>query len=778
MSEALPIEAVRDQVMSALGQGRVVVSAPTGSGKSTQIPRWCAELGSVLVVEPRRVAALSLAARVSSLEGEPVGQTVGYAVRGDAQRGEETRVLFVTTGVAVRLAAAGELAQWDTLVLDEYHERSLDLDLLLALALKQGVGRLVVMSATLEGDRVAAHLGGTHVSGEGRLFPVEVRYAGGGADLPEERGLEGRVLRAVREARALPGDILVFVPGKGELQRVSDALSGEAGLEVVALHGGQSLAEQGRAFKPGQRRRVVVATNVAETSVTLPRIGVVIDGGLVRRTRYHHGRGYLVLAPVAQDSAEQRAGRAGRLGPGVAFRLWGERAELDPVTPPEVHRESLVPLVLGAAACGEHALDLPFFDPLKDYAVEDARRDLRDLEALDGDGRITPRGRTLFGLPLDPHLGRLLIEAELQGTLEDAVDLAAAVAAGRPLFVGPRPREEADDLRREGCDATGLIRAVRRGEPGRHGLAAYPLREARALARRLREAWGLVPSGEGEVDRHALALTVMGAWPWAAHVARRRKRQVAWSHGGTEVRLARESAVPEDEAEAILAVDSRALGKGRRALEVILTAAMPVPLPWLVEGGRGRDQLARVDLVRGQIVSRVDRVYAGKVIQSREETPQGALAREAVAALVVRGRLFKGALPELEERLERASLWRRLQREEGVAEVSPEDWIVARLTALGLEAVEDLPLLSAEDLLPAALDPWDQEELDRKFPRTLALGDATYRFHYEPGPRVAVMTLVSGARRELPPVQFLPSLPGWRVELRENSRVRVVRERR
>jgi ATP-dependent helicase HrpB len=523
---SLPIDPLHDAVMAAFDAGPAVITAPTGSGKSTAVPRWVRARGPAVVVEPRRVACRGVAARVAELEGTPLGEGVGYVVRDDIRARRDTPLVFVTPGVALRWLADGRLDRAATVLLDEFHERSLDLDLLLALLHRRGRPRLGLLSATLDGDRVAAHLGGTHLVGEGRAFPVDVAYIPGQTVLPDPRGLEDRVRAALERAVDRPGDVLVFLPGKGEIARLLDAL-GDRPEEVLPLHGGLTLDQQARVFRPGSRRRILLATNVAETSVTLPDIEVVVDGGLVRRTRYRKGRASLTLLPIARDSAEQRRGRAGRVRPGLCLRLWAERAPLAPRTPPEIHRESLVPLLLAAAACGHPGLDLPFLDPPRDHAIADAREVLEGLGAWSEDG-LTDRGRALFQLPVDAHLGRLLQEARRTGALQDAVDLVAALQVPRSLFRRDRPDDPADDLREPGCDGVALVRAVREGEPRRHRLDRFALREARAGAARLRRLLEL-PEGGGPVDRDRLLRTVLAAWPGAAHVARRRK-QIGRAH--------------------------------------------------------------------------------------------------------------------------------------------------------------------------------------------------------------------------------------------------------
>jgi len=564
MSTTLPIDAIRAAFEEKLPAGPVVVTSPTGSGKSTQIPRWCP--GRVLVVEPRRVACKTLALRVAELEGCELGTDVGFHVRDHRVEQRSTRILFATPGVVLR--RFDELERFETVVLDEFHERTLDVDLILALLRRRYHGRLVVMSATLRPGPLAAYLEGHHLHAEGRMFPVDVVHQSGDVMLPAGDHLRERVGRAV--GRALDqheGDVLVFLPGKGEIAGATDELAGRPGLEILPLHGGLSLDDQARVFRPASRRKVVLATNVAETSVTVPGIGVVIDSGLVRRTRYHRGRGFLTLTPIAADSAEQRAGRAGRTGPGACIRLWSERARLEASTPPEIRREALLPLVLAAAACGARTEDLRFLDPPQEYAVTAACDDGRALGALDEGGVITATGRDLFGLPLDPPLGRLLIEARGGDSLPDAIDLVSALAVGRPLFRGPPKHEDDRGLRAGGCDASALVAAVRRGEPGRHELAPAALSEARANAKRLRGALGLPAKADRDapIDPKALGLTALAADPRAAHVARERRGRIYWSNGGTEIELGRESAAGlAENPKALVVYETRALGVGQR----------------------------------------------------------------------------------------------------------------------------------------------------------------------------------------------------------------------
>ncbi|MBW2276402.1 MAG: ATP-dependent RNA helicase [Deltaproteobacteria bacterium] len=787
----LPVEQVRQELLDALAKGPVVLTAPTGSGKSTQAPRWLAKRGSVLVIEPRRVACRGLAQRVAELEDSRLGGEVGYAVRDDSRFEPSTRILFATPGVVLRWIAGGRMPEFGAMILDEFHERGLDTDLLLALLLDRYDGDLLVMSATLAAERVARHLGGTHVRAEGRVFDVAVSHVPGQTLLPDGRGLEDRVDEALERAAHDPGDVLVFLPGKAEIARLSERLRSNGRDEVLPIHGGLTLEQQSAVFRPGDGRRVILATNVAETSITIPGIGVVIDSGLVRRTRYVNGRGFLTLVPVALDSAEQRTGRAGRTAPGTCYRLWSPDAVLDPVTPPEIHRESLSPLAMAAAACDTRADELPFLDPPKPYSLEAALDDLTALGALTSAGVITDRGRRLFGFPLDAPLGSLLVEAEREGCLEDAIDLVSALAANRPLFQSDRrPDDPADDLREQGCDAVALIRAVRHGDPGRHGLARFALGEARAHRRRLRNAFGLAGKSDRKtVDRQRLIRAALTSDPRVAHVARRRKGRVFWAAGRTEIELAHHSAVDEIKTEAIATLASMAVGQSQRKSRIFATCAMPLELRHLAEAGLGEERVEHAARERGVVVARIERVLAGKVIEKREVVPKGRLAREAIAGMCIDGRLFRQAIDTTRERLAAAALARRLART-GLAqddldlgpwdnrESIPElaDWITARVDALGVESGKDLVLLSDADFTAEDLPVETRAWLDKEFPRQLKLGDASYEVDYDLKKREATLLRTSGKRKEPPSLSILPTLRGFRIRVQHHSKVWVLRD--
>ncbi len=774
--------AVRSAFAAATARGPVVLSSPTGSGKSTQVPRWCE--GPVLVVEPRRIACRSLASRVADLEGTRLGDAVGYIVRDEHVASGTTRIVFATPGIVLRDRALLEGAR--TVVLDEFHERSLEVDLLLALLLRD-TGRmasLVVMSATIDAERVARHIAGEHVAADGRAFPVDVRYAATGEVLPDARDLAARVRIAIDASSGDPGDVLVFLPGKAEIEACADALRG-ADVSLAPLHGGLSLDEQRRAFERMPRRKVILATNVAETSLTIPGIGVVIDAGLVRQTRYHDGHGSLTLVPIAEDSAAQRAGRAGRTAAGIAYRLWRASARLERATLPEIHRESLVPLLMGAAAWGAPLDTLPLLDAPRPYAVEAARLDLEAWGALDRTGSLSEGGRGLFALPVDPLHARLLVTARREGCLDDMIDLVAALSVGRPLFArAPMDLSGEDDLRADGCDVRATVRAVRAERPADHGVSTLAVREARLARARLRRMEGLsdAPPSPGPIDRDALVRTAIAADPRVVHVARSRGRDTFFSNGGTEIELARESAVLRAKGvSALVVLDTHSFGAGRDA-RVVITCAMAIPLSAIARAGLGTDRVGAVALDGRRIVATVERVYAKQVISQREETPIGEVARDALFVLLGRGSLFRETVALTRERLARSALAAQLATRGHPAGVpcdgpvpSPEAWLRARVESLGVESGDDLALLSANDFLAQELPEDARDQLDREFPPSVSVGDASYRAEYDLARNQVTLHMVRGSRRDPPPLAYLPRFAGLRVCVEGPKGIAVLR---
>jgi ATP-dependent helicase HrpB len=495
LDASLPVLAALPELEAVLAAGTsAVLEAPPGAGKSTGVPLALLEAPwltgkRILMLEPRRLAARAVAARMAETLGEPVGETVGYRMRLDTRVGPRTRIEVVTEGILTRqLQRDPGLEGVGCVIFDEFHERSLQADLGLALVLDARRHltpelRVLVMSATLDGAAVARLLGNApRITAAGRSFPVETRYAtplpGRRDDPPLDRAVTATVRRALDETE---GDLLVFLPGAGEIRRVAEQLapgSLPAGVTVLPLYGDLSKEEQDRAVRPGTpgQRRVVLATNIAETSLTIPGVQVVVDSGYERRARFDPatGMGRLERVRISRASADQRRGRAGRLGPGTCYRLWTEaehRALLEH-TPPEITQADLAPLALELAGWGStDAGELDWLDPPPAPMLAQARELLASLGALDDSGRITPHGREMAALGTHPRLAHLLLKAKAAGQGTTACALAALLGErdllrGDSRFADADIRTRLEVLGREGAASLQVdaqaVRQVRR----------------------------------------------------------------------------------------------------------------------------------------------------------------------------------------------------------------------------------------------------------------------------------------------------------------------------
>ncbi len=518
----LPIEPVIPALAAALREaGHAVLQAPPGAGKTTRVPLalleqpWLAGR-KILLLEPRRLAARAAARRMAQVLGERPGQTVGYRVRRDSAVGPDTRIEVVTEGILTRMVQSDPALEAAGLVVfDEFHERSLHADLGLALALQSRALlrpdlRLLVMSATLEGAPVAALLGGAPIiTSQGRSFPVETRYLPRRPDLR----LESAVASAVRQTLARDeGDILVFLPGAGEIRRTAELLRQVQGsefqvpseghfelrtptLEVVSilpLHGSLSSEEQDRAILPSPpgHRKVVLATSIAETSLTIEGVRVVIDGGLSRVPKFSPRTGMtrLTTVRVSRSSADQRRGRAGRTAPGVCYRLWAadEDHHLLPRSTPEILEADLAPLALELAATGAaDSGELAWLDPPPAAALAEGRALLRQLGALDGSDRITAHGRELAELGTHPRLGHLLLRGRAAGVAPLAGRLAALLEE-RDVLRSPDGPADPDLQLRLDLVASGHTPPVYHGMTVDRGTLQRVRQEARAWERQLK----------------------------------------------------------------------------------------------------------------------------------------------------------------------------------------------------------------------------------------------------------------------------------------------------
>ncbi len=494
MRSGLPIDEALPRLAAALREGRnAVVVAPPGAGKSTVVPlalleeSWAREK-RIVMLEPRRLATRAVAERMAATLGERVGDTVGYRMRLETRVGKRTRIEVVTEGVFTRMLQSDPALDGVAAVLfDEYHERSLHADVGLAFALDAQrhltpALRMLAMSATIDGARVAELLGGAPViESLGRMFSVDVRYVGKG--LPALPGgaepVDAAVARAVQRALSdSTDDLLVFLPGAGEIRRVERRLRDEhtlsADVDVLPLYGELAPGDQDAALAPAQsgRRKIVLATNIAETSLTIEGVRVVVDSGLERRSLFDPmtGMNRLETQRIARASADQRAGRAGRTAPGVCYRLWSETADrsLAAYAAPEIAVADLVPLALDLAAWGTPADQLPWLDAPPAATLAGARDLLVRLGALDDGGRITAHGRAMRDLGAHPRLAHMLLKGREHNAAAAAARLAALLSErdllrGNARDADVRTRLEA--LQRGGGDR-GVLERVRRAERG------------------------------------------------------------------------------------------------------------------------------------------------------------------------------------------------------------------------------------------------------------------------------------------------------------------------
>jgi len=494
----LPIHDILPELVATLKRDRqAVLQAPPGAGKTTQVPLALLEAGltdgRIVMLEPRRIAARAAADRMAETLGEPVGHTVGYRIRGDSKTSASTRIEVVTEGILTRMIQSNpELDGIGAVLFDEYHERSLNADLGLALALEcRSALRpdliLIAMSATLDADPVADLMQAPLVTSAGQSFPVETRWRTKPRtrDARFDMDMTALITEAVQNT---DDSLLAFLPGEGEIRRVMARLPDLSGLDVLPLYGALPFNEQQKALRPGTRRRLVLATAIAETSLTLPDIRVVIDGGLARRARFDPGSGMsrLVTERVSRAEADQRRGRAGRVAEGICYRFWtkGEEGALAAFPPAEIETADLTGLALELAEWGSD--DLSFLTPPPVRALDEARALLTSLGALDQNGGITSHGKALARVPVHPRLAHMLVTAGAPAALLAALlsdrdplrDAGADLGTRLAALRGDRRDPALGRIRAEAKRLTRFAGRHHISDPGEQAALAYPDRIA------------------------------------------------------------------------------------------------------------------------------------------------------------------------------------------------------------------------------------------------------------------------------------------------------------
>ncbi len=754
----LPVNDALPALLGTLAAGRnAVLVAPPGAGKTTLVPLalmdapWRGDQ-RILMLEPRRLATRAAATRMASLIGQPVGRTVGFRTRIDSAASAETRIEVVTEGLLVRrLQSDPGLEGVGAVILDEIHERSLESDLALALCLDlqrmlRPELRLLAMSATADGARLSGLMQAEVIESAGRMFPVQVEHAR--RDIAAIRELPDAMARAIRAALAEhDGDILAFLPGMGEIRRTQAALD-RCGALVLPLHGELPVADQDRALRPADTRRVVLATSIAETSLTVPGVRIVVDGGWRRTPRLDQATGLTRLATVriSRAAAEQRTGRAGREAEGVAIRLWSTALHrgLPPFDRPEILEAELSSLVLDCAAWGTAPADLSFQDRPAAGALAAAGALLAELGALDADGRITPVGRRMATLGAHPRLAAMMLEAGTTGEAAMAADLAALLEERDPL----RSADASADI------GTRLSAIAHGAADADRGALSRIRQTSRQYRRRLR-----VPADEvADADPGKL---LAAAFP--DRIAQRRGEPGSFrlsGRGGARL-------PPTDPlAKAgLLTVASLEMKAGAR---IRLAAPLdPDDLPHAL-ARRVTEQIeAGFDSTSGTVLARRRRRLGGLILSDRTAPADPADVAAALAHAVAADRLnplpWSDACRQLQTRV---ALMRGIEPDGGWPDLSDAalsasvgDWLAPRL--LGFNKLADLSGLDLAAVLRGMLDWPLPNRLDTELPTHLLLPHGKAAIDYDQPVPVA-----SARAQAFYGMATTPRLAGGRIPLR------------
>ena len=782
----LPIDKIRSDFTQAIKTQHLVVQAETGSGKSTRLPLWAKAEGKVLVVEPRRVACTALAEYVAQLDNTPLGEGVGYAIRFDSQYQPSSQVIFVTPGIALRWLSDNGLRDFKTVIIDEFHERRWDTDVLLALLKKKDGHRIVLTSATFNSQQLSDYLGGKRLISEGRSYPVMVEHLSHNKQaMPEQNDLEKRVRSAVEQALVRqPGDVLVFLPGRREIAACQSALQSllreYPALNIIPLHAAESKQCQQQALNASahQKRKVVLATNIAETSLTIPGVTTVIDSGLERRTHQRGGRTVLSLQAISQASAEQRKGRAGRTQAGLCLRLYGEFAPLVATTPPELLREELVEPMLAAASCGERLGQLLLPSSLPDAALKRASDKLINMQAINTSGVITEHGKVLYPLPIDTLFAHLITAMPTTALRCAMVDVACALSQSQRLIQLPNTEEGHKALKQwqaHACDISTLISLIRsQSIPVELQVDSRSQAEAKVMANKIRYSLALPAiKDSAEYTLKALQEAIAVALPELVFV-RRQKRRQALGNGYSEVTVGRDSRFAE-EAEAAIVLDQHIIpAKGTKQNLALATCMSPITLKQMCQWQLGDVTLGRTFIEKKKILVETHRTFAGREIEKKQSPPNQALLPLALSELILRNKIFPKVAEQLHADLHAWKIYLSLEkRADAVPE--PGAYLAEKLVSLGLETVDDIPLIDADDLAFDGVPDWQREDIDNLYPKQLALANLQLKVDYQLDKNTVVIERVTGIRKTDPQRWELPKWQGLKIRYKVASRVVDVR---
>lgn len=775
---SLPIDTLQADFLEQLSDHHLIVEAETGSGKSTRLPLWAANNGRVLVIEPRRIACTSLAEFLAEQKQQPVGESVGYAIKLETRCDDNTQIVFVTPGVALRWYSENKLADFSTIIVDEFHERRWDTDLLVALLREVNLHRLVITSATIEGKKLARYIGAERMQAQGRNFDVAIGYrAGDSRQLPDARQLDEKVKQEVLALQDVDGDILVFLPGRKEITQCLSKLSSIEGLVAVPLHASVSDEQRQIALNPQSYKKVVLATNVAETSLTIPNIVAVIDSGLERRTEQRNGRTALSLKHISKASAKQRAGRAGRVMDGICIRLYGEHAALTEVTPPEMHREALTEAMLASASCGKALSSLTFLEPLPERSMSQANNLLELMGAIDQQGLATEHGQRIYPLPIDALYADLVTRMPSRALQEAMVDLTSVIATPASLYRISNSEEQTEQLLQQeplGCDAQ-LAIGILRGETFSAVNVDHDVRnEAMALAEQMRAAFELPQlSVASRYSHQDLVEAIARLHPELVFV-RRIKRREALGNGEMEVILGRESRFL-DKYQAALVLDTHSLpGRGVKQTLNLATFTMPIELKALEQIELGSWQEGETQTIDDQMMVEMQLIYAGRVIATRHEAATGELAIKPMLQAVKNEQYLAGFAKQRHQEIEHWKLYVALGLAEHTSDVSEltfDQWFTEQLTLLELTDISELELFSADDFLFDGIPYWQYQDFAETYPFELALGDLNLDVDYQVNKKLVYVVYRDGLRKGYPKRWELPTWKGWRIQYKKASKI-------
>lgn len=775
---SLPIEELRSDLLAALAapeRPAILIKAPTGSGKSTQVPQMILDSGilapdqRIVVLQPRRIAARMLATRVASERNSKLGQQIGYQVRFDNVTSAATRITFVTEGVLIRqLLQDGTLAKIGCVVIDEFHERHLDGDLCLAWirALQRHRRpdlRLVVMSATLVPTPLQTFLQPSRLlTSEGRTFPVDIRYQNPLRTtnaLPEPVWDQAaRACESLAQEPHFTGHMLVFMPGAYEIQKTIQTLQAKStmrGRLIVPMHGELTPDQQDAAVAPSERPKIIVSTNVAETSLTIEGVRAVIDSGLARVAAYDARRGIntLTIQKISQASAEQRSGRAGRTGPGIGIRLWPERehSHRPESERPEVHRldlsEAVLALKQAASSTGNSSLTIDWFETPPEASLQRAHDLLHALGALNPQQNLTELGQQMTQFPLHPRFARLLLAAAANSCLREAA-ICAAVAQGRDILVRPKPgAPKAKETFWEPTDVSefqALIRAFIHAEAvrfapdscipyGIHVRACIEAARSRDQFLRLAQRAGL-PLNEEVATPEALARTLLAAFSDHLGSETGRGSRVYELAGGYRGHLSKEAHIkppPFIIAAEIIEIQGK-------ALQVQLNLVTQVQEEWLRElypEDIHTGQRAVYDTIYRRVMNREEVLFRSLVLSSRERgEPDLTTAASLLADEVDAGRL---QLTNWNERVEqwitRVNCLATWMPDLEIPAIGTDDRrLILEQVCHGCTAFRQLKEREVFPALHQWLNPMQHDLLDRYAPERLQISkDRSAKIHYQ-----------------------------------------------